>query len=175
MSNKLFGENFESNWLDSMASGHGNLIYQNLGGNNPACYVNFSSNQSISCGASVWSKLNFNNVIFNVGTCWDTTNHYFIAPEDGYYIITVNIVMSLNAGPSESSYLRLINSGDSEEDAYTLAYEWFGRQNLDLTHVFRCNQGDTITPMVTAGGVAGNRTFYYDACYFSGIFIARRT
>ena len=95
----------------------------------------------------------FNTVDFNIGSSYDTTNHYFVAPISGIYSFQFNGIGSASAGGQASGTvkLRLEKSTDSSFSSLTvvgLGYVTVQSSthypNLNLATVLQLNAGEYI-------------------------------
>ena len=82
------------------------------GGSGPAFQATMSSSQTISAG--VYTKLEFNNEVFDTDTCYDpTTNYRFTPNKAGYYEVTGTAIIYRSAGGIVGTYILRLNKNGS--------------------------------------------------------------
>ena len=67
--------------------------------NTPAFAVKLQTSGDQDVGyTGVWTKLNMTNEIFDVGSCFDTTNKRFLPTTAGKYMFNLNVTFTPSAG-----------------------------------------------------------------------------
>ena len=133
-----------TSFISDMVDAHGRLRYQNLP--KLPCVRVCRDSSSFYFPAKVYTKLQYNYKIFEIGSNWDSGNYWFNCPVSGYYYVAVHVNFYY-VRDLEYVYLRVL-----PRDLRTLMHSWrtdFGnassnRGDLYLTSVMKCSAGDKI-------------------------------
>lgn len=74
------------------------------------CSVYMNSNQTNATGDGTIVYIPFDTENFDVGSNYDTTNHKYIAPEDGYYLVNGAVEVSNLGAAHTSMWIMVLNS-----------------------------------------------------------------
>jgi hypothetical protein len=94
-----------------------------------------SANQTITAG--VYTKLQFNNEVFDTDACYDpTTNYRFTPNKEGYYLVTGYAIIYRLAGPTLGTYiLRLNKNGSLAKTLYGVGVTVFDEGSSHLIYM----------------------------------------
>jgi len=125
---------------DLVVNGTATGVAQDLQG----CRVFLSSNQNISTTQRV--LVEFDGVVYDSGSNFDTTNHSFTCPENGLYVANLQIRRSAggNPNPIELYIGSSTNHALSSEGAFVQTANSEGGDSLQATTINKYSAGDTI-------------------------------
>ena len=123
------------------------------------CFVYLSGNQSYSSGAI---KVTHDTALWNVGSNYDTTNKYYVAPRDGYYLVACSFY--LTSAPSWAMSLIYVDTGSGF--ATRLRRHSVNGQDTHLSAVIKLNANDKVAHYVQTSssgniGAALNTLTYF--------------
>ena len=90
------------------------------------------------------SQVTFDRVLVNEGNGWDVTNSQFVAPYDGYYVITASGGLTQS---TQSSLKLMLNSVDvySRCEIGIRTYMESGSDQLAVSAIFNLKKGDNVS------------------------------
>lgn len=109
------------------------------------CFVYLSGNQSYTSGAT---KIGHDTALWNVGSNYDTTNEYYVAPRDGYYLVACSYYAS--ATPTWAMSLIYVDTGSGF--AIRIRRPSVNGQDNMISAVIKLDAGDKVAHYAHASG-----------------------
>ena len=109
------------------------------------CFVHLSGNQSYSSGAA---KIGHDTALWNVGSNYDLTNEYYVAPRDGYYLVACSYYAS--AVPTWAMSLIYVDTGSGF--AIRIRRPSANGQDNMISAVIKLDAGDKVAHYAHASG-----------------------
>ena len=109
------------------------------------CFVYLSGNQSYSSGAA---KIGHDTALWNVGSNYDLTAEYYVAPRDGYYLVACSYYAS--ATPSWAMSLIYVDTGSGF--AIRIRRPSANGQDNMISAVIKLNANDKVAHYAHASG-----------------------
>ena len=103
------------------------------------CFVYLSGNQSYSSGPI---KVTHDTALWNVGSDYDLTAEYYVAPRDGYYLVACSFY--LTSPPSWAMSLIYVDENAGAGFAVRLRRHSVNGQDTHLSAVIKLNAGDKV-------------------------------
>lgn len=108
-----------------------------------------SASDQVYSGGSGTVNINFDSTTFNLGSAFDTTNHWFLAPVAGYYQINASTQVQLVSGsPTAVSILSYVKINGTHVMISTLDNTGTGTRIYRASSLQKINAGDTINMSV---------------------------
>lgn len=156
----------------------GYLLSSSSASPSPASSCSFSaylSADQTGLTSGVWTKANFDATLFNAGSVFDTTNHNFVAPSNGYYqLITTITYQDLTAYTRYLSDIQLVTTTMSyvqdncafysdDGGQYQMTCSWYVYMNASDTAYInvQCGGGTFTYGLDYGGGSTDLRCFFY--------------
>jgi hypothetical protein len=109
------------------------------------CFVYLSGNQNYSSGAA---KIGHDTALWNVGSNYDLTNEYYVAPRDGYYLVACSYYAS--ATPTWAMSLIYVDTGSGF--AIRIRRPSSNGQDNMISAVIKLNANDKVAHYAHASG-----------------------
>jgi len=152
--------------LSPLFNGNTNLINTNITSiddikTKAKVYAYMTGNQSYSSGSL---KVNHNAVLYDVGGNYDTSNNWFTAPRDGYYLVTCSYYSS--ATPTWGMSLIYIDTG-SGFSTYILRRPSSNGQDNMISSVVKLDANDKIAHFANQSGSTTIQSGLNSLSYFT--------
>ena len=125
------------------------------------CFVYLSGNQSYSSGAA---KIGHDTALWNVGSNYDLTAEYYVAPRDGYYLVACSFYFT--SAPSWAMSLIYVDENAGAGFAIRIRRLSANGQDNMISAVIKLNTGDKVAHYAHASssktiGAALNTLTYF--------------
>ena len=137
--------------------GSGVVTWQNGGAGSSTLSisnVNLSGNQTIT-SANTWTKVEFDNVDFDLNTDFDTGNNEFVVPADGIYRITAMYTSNSNLNNNDTFGIRIRAAGNNIQE---VNYKHMNENSAvvrQVSSLTQLNAGDTIEIQARVNSASG--------------------
>jgi len=109
------------------------------------CFVYLSGNQSYSSGTV---KIGHDTALWNVGSNYDLTAEYYVAPRDGYYLVACSYYFT--SAPSWAMSVVQVDTGSGF--AFRIRRKSVNGQDNMISAVIKLNANDKVAHYAHAGG-----------------------
>ena len=141
------------------------------GTNTPAFSASMSAGQTIP--NETFTKIAFNTEVFDVGSCYDTSNYRFVVPsgQAGKYVIVAKSAVD-GLDDQESTSIALYKNGSRDNQTYFSDYSPYTNRVLyvQTQKIYALDVGDYIEAFV-AHNEGDSRAAEYTLSYFYGFKI----
>jgi len=103
------------------------------------CFVYLSGNQTVSAGPN---KVTHDTALWNVGSNYDTTNKYYVAPRDGYYLVACSYYFT--SAPTWAMSLIYVDENAGAGFAIRLRRHSVNGQDTHLSAVIKLSANDKV-------------------------------
>lgn len=111
------------------------------------CFVYLSGNQSYSSGTV---KIGHDTALWNVGSDYDLTAEYYVAPRDGYYLVACSYYFT--SAPSWAMSVVQVDEGAGAGFAFRIRRKSVNGQDNMISAVIKLNANDKVAHYAHAGG-----------------------
>lgn len=126
------------------------------------CFVYLSGNQSYSSGSV---KIGHDTALWNVGSNYDLTAEYYVAPRDGYYLVACSYYAS--ATPTWAMSLIYVDEGAGAGFAIRIRRPSSNGQDNMISAVIKLNANDKVAHYAHASGSTTIQSALNTLTYFS--------
>ena len=103
------------------------------------CFVYLSGDQTVSAGPN---KVTHDTALWNVGSDYDTTNKYYVAPRDGYYLVACSFYFT--SAPTWAMSLIYVDENGGAGFAVRLRRHSVNGQDTHLSAVIKLDAGHKV-------------------------------
>lgn len=135
-----------TNWVSAAPSGGGIAGTQSF-------FAYLSVSTGAVTGDTTTVTIPFDTALFNNGSNFDTTNHWYVAPATGIYQFNVNGIVTNSGGTNTGLFLELMNGATTYFLGYDVLYnvaQSSGTANASAT--IPCTAGDHIFVNIAVNG-----------------------
>jgi hypothetical protein len=121
------------------------------------CKAYITTNPTITTSLSAWTTIPINAATYDNSSSFDTTNHWFVVPQAGYYY--VSYLVGINGTNSSNPFSGLVgtalsfNGTPAYAENYSNLYYSPVAYRVKGSGVFHFNSGDKISCAVIGGSV----------------------
>ena len=126
------------------------------------CFVYLSGNQSYSSGSV---KIGHDTALWNVGSNYDLTAEYYVAPRDGYYLVACSYYAS--ATPTWAMSIIYVDEGAGAGFAIRIRRPSSNGQDNMISAVIKLNANDKVAHYAHASGSTTIQSALNTLTYFS--------